>query len=72
MRLIIFFLAAHIYGALGHRGNQNGRGFTSLFGQVQRVGDQLFQSVGEKVKEAGKVAQVLAGDAQDAMKTVSA
>ena len=62
--LATLFVIANI--AFGQRGEQNGRGFSSLFGQVQRVGDQLFESV----KEAGKVAQVLAGDAKDAIKTV--
>jgi ABC-type sugar transport system substrate-binding protein len=53
---------------LAHRGES--RGFSSIFGQVQRVGDQWVQTVKESVQEAGNVAKILAGDAKDALKTV--
>lgn len=53
----------------GQRGR--GRGFaSSLFGHMHQAGSRLMQSVQNGMEEAGKVAQVLAGDATDAIKTV--
>ena len=48
------------------------RGFgSSLWGQVSQVGSQWVKSVQNSVDEIGKVASVLAGDATDAVNTVS-
>ena len=48
------------------------RGFgSSLWGQVSQVGSQWLKSVQNSVDEIGKVASVLAGDATDAVNTVS-
>lgn len=65
MRLFVVVLTVAEL-VIGQRGPLSSRGFSSLFGNVQRVGDQLLESV----KEAGKIASVLAGDAHDALKTV--
>ena len=48
------------------------RGFGStLWGQVSQVGSEWAKSVQNSVDEIGKVASVLAGDATDAVNTVS-
>ena len=48
------------------------RGFgSSLWGQMHHVGSQWIKTVQNSVDEIGKVAGVLAGDATDAVNTVS-
>ena len=48
------------------------RGFiSSLFGNLHQEGSRWVQSMQDGVEEVGKVAQVLAEDASDAIKTVS-
>lgn len=43
----------------------------SIWGQVHQVGSQWVKLVQNSVGEIGKVAKVLAGDASDAVSTVS-